>query len=134
MKPVCKKVGHEQLCWSMNNFYDVYQNLLARALKTKFSPSSGFLLKYHVAHSEIMLTACTNQLLYNLSLIKLCSACVNKFVGKIDIIWSNRRTPEFINYQLWTSYKVFLSLKYLFQFFGWLHFFIRVLKSTCILL
>ena len=35
------------------------------------------------------------------------------------------RTPEFINYQLWTSYKTSLSLKYLFHFFltnGWLHF------------
>ena len=56
------------------------------------------------------------------------------FVSKIDITWSNRRTSEFINYQLSTSYKIFLSFKYLFHFFGRFHFFIRVLKSNCILL
>ena len=39
--------------------------------------------------------------------------------------------PEFINYQLWISYKKFVGLKYLFLFFGWLHFCIRVLKSNC---
>ena len=32
------------------------------------------LLEFHIAHSEILLTACADQLLYNLSLIKLCSA------------------------------------------------------------
>ena len=55
-------------------------------------------------------------------------------VSKIGIIWSSRRPPEFIDYQLWTSYKIFLNMKYLFHFFGWLHFFIRVLKSNCMLL
>ena len=55
-------------------------------------------------------------------------------VSKIDIIWSNRRTPEFINFQLWTSYKILFSLKYLLHFFGWLHFFISALKNKCMLL
>ena len=55
-------------------------------------------------------------------------------VSKIDIIWSYRGTPEFINYQFWASYKIFLSLKYLFHFFGWLHFFIKVVKSDYTLL
>ena len=30
------------------------------------------LLEFHIAHSEILITACADQLLYNLSLIKLC--------------------------------------------------------------
>ena len=33
------------------------------------------LLKFHKGHSEILLTTCANQLLYNWSLFKLCSAC-----------------------------------------------------------
>ena len=52
----------------------------------------------------------------------------------LDIIWSSLRPPELINYQIWTSYKIFLNLKYFFHLFGWLHFFIRVLKSNCMLL
>ena len=34
--------------------------------------------EFHIAHSEMLLTACSDQLLYNLSLIKLCSACVKQ--------------------------------------------------------
>ena len=98
---------------------------------------TGF-LEFHIAFSEIFLTAFEQ--FFNLSLIKLCSASAIKnkrclfVVSKIYIIRSNRRTPEFIIYQLWTSYKIFLSLKYLFHFFGWLYFFVRVLKGYCILL
>ena len=41
----------------------------------------GF-LEFHIAHSEILLTACTDdQLLYNLSLFKLCSACVKQNIA-----------------------------------------------------
>ena len=32
------------------------------------------LLEFHIAHSEIQLTVCADQSLFNLSLIKLCSA------------------------------------------------------------
>ena len=31
-----------------------------------------------IAHSKILLTACTDWLLYNLSLIKFCSACAKQ--------------------------------------------------------
>ena len=44
-----------------------------------------------------------------------CKRCLF-IISNIDIIWSIRTPPEF-NYQLWTSYKIFLSLKYLFHFF-----------------
>ena len=37
----------------------------------------GF-FEFHIAHSEVLLTACADQLLYNLSLIKLYSACVEQ--------------------------------------------------------
>ena len=37
-----------------------------------------FLWISHAAHSKILLTACDDQLLYNLSLIKLCLACVKQ--------------------------------------------------------
>ena len=46
-------------------------------------------------------------------------------VSKEDIVWFSRTMTEYINYQLKTSYKTVLSLKYLFHFFlhnGWLHF------------
>ena len=36
------------------------------------------LLEFHIALSEILLTACLDQLLYNLSLIKLCSVCAKQ--------------------------------------------------------
>ena len=36
------------------------------------------LLEFHIAHSEILLTACACQLLYNLGLIKLCLACAKQ--------------------------------------------------------
>ena len=32
------------------------------------------LLEFHITYSKVLLTACANQLLYNLSLIELCSA------------------------------------------------------------
>ena len=90
------------------------------------------LLEFHIAHSEILLTACADQLLYNLSLIKLCSACAIKntsdaysLLAKYTLSDPIGEPRRFINYQLWTSYKIFLNLKYLFHFFGWLHFFIR---------
>ena len=37
----------------------------------------GF-FQFHIVHSKIMLIACADQLLYILSLIKLCSACVKQ--------------------------------------------------------
>ena len=36
------------------------------------------LLEFHIALSEILLKARANQLLYNLILIKLCSACAKQ--------------------------------------------------------
>ena len=36
------------------------------------------LSEFNITHSEILLTACADQLLYNLSLIKLCLACAIK--------------------------------------------------------
>ena len=36
------------------------------------------LLEFYVAHSELLLTACPDQSLYSLSLIKLSSACAIK--------------------------------------------------------
>ena len=100
------------------------------------------LLEFYIALSKILLTACADQLIYNLSLTKLCSACVvcsskpNRWlfiISKIDIIWSIRTMPEFINFQLWTTYKIFLSLKYLFRFFltsWWLHFLLEYWRVT----
>ena len=38
------------------------------------------LFEFHIALSEILLTAYADQLLYNLSLIKLCSACAKQNV------------------------------------------------------
>ena len=37
----------------------------------------GF-LEFYIALSEILLTACADQLIYNLSLIKLCSECAKQ--------------------------------------------------------
>ena len=37
-----------------------------------------WLLEFHIAHSKILLAACADQLLYNLSLIKLCSTCAKQ--------------------------------------------------------
>ena len=48
-------------------------------------------------------------------------------VSKIEIIWSSRTTPDFINYQIWTSYKTFLSLKSLFSYQWLIAVFTRVL-------
>ena len=39
------------------------------------------LLEFHIALSEILLTACTDQLIYNLSLIKLCSTCAKQIAA-----------------------------------------------------
>ena len=64
-----------------------------------------------------------------------CKRCLF-IISNIDIIWSIRTPPEF-NYQLWTSYKIFLSLKYLFHFFltsCWLYLFNkywRVATDSC---
>ena len=35
-------------------------------------------VEFHIAYSKVLLTACAYQLLYNLSLIKLCSTCVKQ--------------------------------------------------------
>ena len=40
----------------------------------------GF-FEFHIALSEILLTPSTDQLFYNLSLIKLCSACEKQNTG-----------------------------------------------------
>ena len=36
------------------------------------------LFEFHIALSEILLTACADQLLYNLSLDKLCQSCATQ--------------------------------------------------------
>ena len=36
------------------------------------------LFEFHIAFSEILLIACTDQLLYNLRLIKLCLVCAKQ--------------------------------------------------------
>ena len=36
------------------------------------------LLEFHKAHFKILVTACPDQLTYNLSLIKLCLACAKQ--------------------------------------------------------
>ena len=38
------------------------------------------LLQFHTALSKILLTVCANQLIYNLSSTKLCSACAKQKV------------------------------------------------------
>ena len=46
--------------------------------------------------------------LYKRSFYRCYSLCFYTslfLVNEIGIIWSSRTTPEFINYQLWTSYK-----------------------------
>ena len=93
------------------------------------------LLKFHIAQSQILLTACADQLLYNLSLIKLCCPIKNTgdactLLAKWTLFNLIREPWGFINYQLWTRCKIFLNLKYLFQFFGWMHFFIRYWRVT----
>ena len=39
------------------------------------------LLEIHIAVSEVVLTTCTNQLIYNLKVIELCLACVKQNVA-----------------------------------------------------
>ena len=69
------------------------------------------LVEFHIELCEILLTACTDQSLYNLSIIKVCSACAKKatvetgsdclfIASKIDIICFSRTRSEFDNYQL----------------------------------
>ena len=126
-------------CFNKNNYtslcYFYQMNFIQRWLANfHWLAKLTDLLEFHKSLSEMLLTACADQLLHNLSLIKLYLACAkqNKWclfiVSKIDIIWYSRTTPEFINYQLWKRYKMFISLKYLCHFFltgGWLHFFYK---------
>ena len=95
------------------------------------------LLEFHIAHSEILLTACADQLLYSLSLIKLCSASAIKntrggcsLLAKETLSNLIGEPQGFINFQIWTIYKIFLNSRYLFHFFGWLHFFIKDWRVT----
>ena len=76
-----------------------------------------FLYDNGLCHERVMFGMCNEE-------HKKCLLIVSK-------IWSNRRIPELINYQLWTSYTIFFGLKYLLHFFGWLHLIIRILKSNC---
>ena len=87
-------------------------------------------------HTYTLFTACADQLLHSLSLIKWFSACVKQnsskdcnrcffIVGKIYILWSSGRAREFINHQFWTSYRTFRSFKYFFSLF-----YLPVLDST----
>ena len=39
------------------------------------------LLEIHIAVSEVVLTTCTNQLIYNLKVIELCLACAKQNVA-----------------------------------------------------
>ena len=39
------------------------------------------LLEIHIAVSEVVLTTCTNQLIYNLKVIELCLACTKQNVA-----------------------------------------------------
>ena len=48
-----------------------------------------------------------------------CKDCKQCFfnVSNLDIMWSSMTAPEFIYNYIWTSHKIFFSLKYLFHFF-----------------
>ena len=131
-------------CFNKNNYtslcYFYQMNFIQRWLANfRWLAKLTDLLEFHKSLSEMLLTACADQLLHNLSLIKLYLACAkqNKWwlfiVSKIDIIWYSRTTPKFINYQLWKRYKMFISLKYLCHIFLPVvdcTFFTRVLKSN----
>ena len=67
------------------------------------------LLELCIALSKILLTAGADQLLYNLSLINLRSACdkqnalvkiANNFIVYYYLIWSSQTTPGSISYQI----------------------------------
>ena len=67
---------------------------------------------------------------------KDCNRCLF-IVSKINILCSSGRTCELINRLLWTSYKTFISLKYLFHFFLPVFdctFYKSAIKSNCVLL
>ena len=91
-------------------------------------------LEFHIALSEILLTACADQLLYNLKRSRKDCKRQLFIVSKIDIICYIRTTPQFINYQLERSYKIFLSLKYLFHFEIYISHFLPVVDCTFLLL
>ena len=60
---------------------------------------------------------------------KNCKSCL-LIVSKLAITWSSQTTSKFVSCQFWTSYKAFLSLKYLFHLFYY-HWLIALIdKST----
>ena len=85
--------------------------------------------EFHIARSEILLAACTDQLLYNLSLIKLCLACVKQntaanaasdscsFLAKDALSDLVRQCPSSLIINFEQVVKTSFSLKYLFHFF-----------------
>ena len=98
-----------------------------------------------ISHSTLF-TACADQLLYSLSLFKWHSACVKQntdcnrclfIVSKIDILWSSRRTREFINHYFEQVLAPFLVLNIYFTFFLSVVdciFCKSIINSNCILL
>ena len=97
--------------------------------------------------NSTLFTACADQLLYRLSLIKWCSTCVKQntakdcnrclfIVCKIDIIWSSRNTRGFINHKFKQGL-IFWAWNIYFTFFLSVvncTFYKSNIKSACILL
>ena len=52
------------------------------------------------------------------AVVKTTKSCL-RIVSKLVIIWSSQTTSKFVSCQFWTSYKAFLSLKYLFHLFSY---------------
>ena len=60
---------------------------------------------------------------------KNCKSCLLNF-SKLGIIWCSQTTSKFVSCQFWTSYKAFLSLKYLFHLFSYQWLIALIDKST----
>ena len=100
-----------------------------------------------ISHST-QFTACADQLLYSLSLIKWCLTCVKQnsskdcnrclfILSKIDMLWSTRRTREFININFEQAIEPFLVFNIYFTFSLSVvdyTFYKSTIKGNCILL
>ena len=108
----------------------------------------GF-FEFHIGHSDILLTACADQLLYNLSLIKSCLACVKQntavktaidacsLLGKRTFSDLVRQRPSSLIINFDQVIKPFLVWNIYFTFFLPVvdfTFYKSTIKSNCILL
>ena len=93
--------------WTLNHLAKLAKWLNCVVSTCLYGAFNCMFLEFHIKLSKILLTACADELLYNVRLINLCSTCDKQnavvkiasiFIVHCHLVWSSQTMPGSISY------------------------------------